>query len=219
MSDDIQTQEGQNNEQEQETAKIENEAGPNTQDELFEDIHKEDERPAEQNRAIAESILFMQVKPLPFDKLADFMMTTKKRAREAVELLRQHYDTIGSGLQVNYLANGVQLSTRPDYREFIERAFKVPPKQRLTKTMLEVLAIVAYRQPITRVEIEEVRGHSCGQYLKALMEKNFIEYAGRKEVPGNPFLYKTTQDFLNYFGFKALKELPDLKEIKELDLE
>jgi segregation and condensation protein B len=124
------------------------------------------------------------------------------------------YETRQGGFYLNPVAGGYQIRTRPEYMEYIKRLLQ-PKPQRLSKAALEALAIIAYKQPVIRADIEHLRGVDCGGVLRVLLERKFIRVLGRKEIPGRPLIYATTKRFLEVFGLKNLKDLPTPKEIEE----
>jgi len=139
--------------------------------------------------------------------------TTEADVVEALSDLRRHYDEDGHGVELIEVAGGWQILTRPEYTETIERAQLAARPQRLSAAALETLAIVAYRQPIGRAEIEEIRGVGAGQMLKSLHERELIEVVGRGEGMGRPLLYGTTPGFLEQFALRHLGELPRADEL------
>ncbi len=139
--------------------------------------------------------------------------TTEDDVVSALTELRKHYDEDGHGVELIEVAGGWQILTRPEYTETIERAQLAARPQRLSAPALETLAIVAYRQPIGRAEIEEIRGVGCGQMLKSLHERELIEVVGRGEGMGRPLLYGTTPGFLEQFALRHLGELPRADEL------
>lgn len=139
--------------------------------------------------------------------------TTEADVMAALEELRRHYDDDGHGVELIEVSGGWQILTRPEFTETIERAQLAARPQRLSAAALETLAIVAYRQPIGRAEIEEIRGVGAGQMLKSLHERELIEVVGRGEGMGRPLLYGTTPGFLEQFALRHLGELPRADEL------
>jgi len=135
-------------------------------------------------------------------------------AREHVQRLQAFYEMDGSSFQVEEFAGGYQLLTRPEYHPWLARVRRLNVDLRLSMSARETLAIVAYRQPISRAEVEAIRGVQCSEILRQLMEKGLLRIAGRDESLGRPVLYGTTRKFLQYFGLKSLRELPQAKELK-----
>jgi segregation and condensation protein B len=134
-------------------------------------------------------------------------------ARAQVQRLQELYDKDGSAFQVVELAGGYQLLTRPEYHAWLLRVRRLHVDLRLSASARETLAIVAYRQPITRAEVEAIRGVQCSDVLRLLMEKGLLRIAGRDESLGRPVLYGTTRKFLQCFGLKSLRDLPQAKEL------
>jgi segregation and condensation protein B len=164
---------------------------------------------------IVESLLFVADEPLTIERLKQIITGAETKAlREALEELVVDYETRKGGFYLSPVAGGYQIRTRPEYTEWIKRLLQ-PKPQRLSKAALETLAIVAYKQPVIRADIEQLRGVDCGGVLRALLERKFIRVLGRKEIPGRPLIYATTKRFLEVFGLKNLKDLPTPKEIEE----
>jgi segregation and condensation protein B len=159
--------------------------------------------------AVLECLLFLAEEPLPEGELARLLEVTPARAREIAEDLQGRYQE--RGLQLVKVAGGWRLCTRPEYAEYIARLHE-PAKIRLSRPALETLAIIAYRQPITRPEIEAVRGVNVDGVITTLLSYQLVEERGRKEAPGRPMLYGTTTEFLSHFGLDKVEDLPPLPE-------
>jgi segregation and condensation protein B len=171
----------------------------------------------ERLKAIIESLLFAAGEPVSLNRLAAVLDSVpKEEIRNALAALGAEYSQGGRGLTVEEVAGGYQLRTRKEFAPHIRKLLAGKPP-RLSRSLLETLAIIAYRQPITRPEIEEVRGVDCGGVLETLLERRIIRIAGRKEAPGRPMIYATTPEFLEVFGLKDLDSLPDLKEFQEIE--
>jgi segregation and condensation protein B len=164
---------------------------------------------------IIEALLFAADKPVPLKKLAQVASLQPREALAEIDVLREEKERIGA-LQIVEVAGGWQMVTKPEYSSFI-RQLREAPRQRLSRAAFEVLAIVAYRQPATRAEIEALRGVDCAGSLQFLLEKKLIAFAGRKEAPGRPWLYATTTQFLDNFGLRDIADLPSLAEFAELN--
>jgi segregation and condensation protein B len=159
--------------------------------------------------AMIEAALFAADEPLTAKRLAAAAgLDDAAEARRLVARLCKLYDADGTAFQVEELAGGYQLLTRPQYHPWLARLRRSATELRLTSAARETLAIVAYRQPITRADVESVRGVQCGDVLGQLMEKGLIRIAGRDESLGRPMLYGTTKKFLQLYGLKSLRELP-----------
>ncbi|ABS26324.1 SMC-Scp complex subunit ScpB [Anaeromyxobacter sp. Fw109-5] len=173
---------------------------------------------AERVRTIMETLLFLAERPLTSEELRQATGVDLERIEKALDKLSGHYREGVCGIVLHEVAGGWQLRSSPDNAAFSRRWLKVKP-QRLTRAALETLAIIAYRQPVTRPEIEEIRGVDCGAVVKALLERKLIKILGKKEEPGRPMLYGTTREFLEFFALKDLASLPTLREFHELSEE
>jgi segregation and condensation protein B len=163
---------------------------------------------------IIEALLFASDAPLSAADLARGDESLDEEAVEsAIQSLRMEYEQTGRSFQIYEVAGGYQLLTSPDYAPYLERFDTVPQSPRLSNPALEVLAVIAYRQPIDRAEIEEIRGVGSSGVLRTLQERNLIEVAGRGEGLGRPLLYGTTNKFLEHFGFRSLEDLPRPDEL------
>lgn len=159
-------------------------------------------------KAILEAILLASPEPLSLKRVAEVVGLDENDARILVDDLRKEYQQPGRGLFLSEMAGGYVLTTRPEYAEYVEKLLQ-PRSKGLSHAALETLAIIAYRQPITRAEIESVRGVSIN--LETLLERRMVRELGRKETPGRPILYGTTKEFMQYFGLKDLTDLPRLE--------
>lgn len=159
---------------------------------------------------IIEAILFVCGEALETEKLADALGHETGAVEEALSDLEESYQLSNRGLQLKRFANQVQLVSKAEYATYVERVLQPVQKQSLSQSALETLVIVAYRQPITRQEVEAVRGVKSDYSLQSLTQKGLVMDAGRKETLGRPILYATTDLFLSHFGLKTLKDLPDL---------
>lgn len=165
---------------------------------------------------ILESLLFVADEPLNINRFKKIIPEVDTRQiREAMAALSTEYDARKTSFYLIEVAGGYQLRTRPAYTEWIRRLVQ-PKPARMSKAALETLAIVAYKQPVLRADIEHIRGVDSGGTLRLLLERNLIRILGRKEIPGRPLIYATTKLFLEVFGLKDLKELPTPKEIESL---
>ncbi|PYQ58100.1 MAG: SMC-Scp complex subunit ScpB [Acidobacteria bacterium] len=167
--------------------------------------------------AALEAILFVSSEPVPRTKLLElFDEEEREQAAEALEaVLARFAGEEGRGVLVEDVAGGVRLATRPEMVGWLRRFFDVSGGNKLSMAALETLAIIAYRQPITGPEIQELRSVSPAGVLKTLLERRMVRIVGRKEVVGKPFLYGTTREFLVHFGLNSLKDLPPLEELEE----
>ena len=165
---------------------------------------------------IIESLLFVAEDPLTMDSIKKVLDSTDSNAiRNVLHELSSEYEARKGGFFLREVAGGYQIRTRPEYSQWIRRLLK-PNALRLSNAALETLAIVAYKQPVIRSDIEHLRGVDCGGILRMLLERKLIRVVGRKEIPGRPMIYTTTKKFLELFELKDLRDLPSPKEIEEL---
>jgi len=165
---------------------------------------------------IIESLLFVAEEPLTVDRLKKILVLAEsKQIRDALDKISTDYEVRKGGFYLHQVAGGYQIRSRPEYTRWIKRLIQ-PKPLRLSKAALETLAIIAYKQPVIRSDIEHIRGVDCGGVLKVLLERKFIRVLGRKEIPGRPLIYATTRHFLEVFDLKNLNDLPTPKEIEEL---
>jgi len=160
--------------------------------------------------AALESILFAMGDSVPIAEIARALCVPEERARETADLLAERYRKKDSGLILNWLEDEVQLSTKPEMNEYLIRIASEPKKPKLTPTLMETLSIIAFRQPVTRMEVENIRGVNSDFAISRLVSFDLVQEVGRKEVPGRPLLFGTTQQFLRSFGISSLEELPQL---------
>jgi len=164
-------------------------------------------------KPILESLLFVSDSPLKLETLLEvFSGSSREAILEGIEQIKREYEGDSKGFELVEVAGGYQFRTKPKWSEWIHRLKKIKVVK-LSRSAMETLAIVAYRQPIIRPEIERIRGVDSGWVLRALMEKGLIKIIGRKDLPGRPIIYGTTKGFLELFGLNSLADLPTLKEI------
>jgi len=162
-----------------------------------------------------EAILFTCDEPMTLNKLKDiFSGTRADDIREAVAALKGEYDATGRAFSLEEIAGGYQLLTRPAHADIIAKLKKAKADRKLSAAALETLAIIAYKQPIKRVDLEAIRGAQSGELIRALMERSLVKIAGREEIPGAPLQYGTTKEFLDTFGINSLEDLPRPEEVK-----
>jgi segregation and condensation protein B len=167
-------------------------------------------------RGLVEALLFTSQKPIDVKDLARSAGIDKPRARELIEQLRASYD--GRGLCIEEVAGGFVMRSSPRYAPYIHKILALKPV-RLSRAQLETLAIVAYRQPVTKPEVDDIRGVDSGQVIKGLLERSLLKMLGKKDEPGHPTLYGTTNEFLELLNLQSLKDLPTLREYTELSEE
>ena len=168
-----------------------------------------------QVRNVIESVLFVTAQPLSIDQLFDATGIDREKILAALQSLQGERTPGVSGIVLHEVATAWQLRTAPESADYVRRFLKVKP-QRLTRAAVETLALIAYRQPVTRPELEDVRGVDSGAVLKALLDRRLIKIVGKKEEVGRPILYGTTREFLEFFALKDLSALPTLREFQEL---
>lgn len=165
---------------------------------------------------IIESMLFVSEDPLTIDRIKNVLtFADTKEIRNALKVLLDEYESRKGGFFLHEVAGGYQIRTRPEYTEWIKRLVKPNPR-RISKAALETLAIIAYKQPVIRSDIEHIRGVDCGGVIRMLLERKLVRVLGRKKIPGRPLIYATTKQFLETFDLKDLKDLPTPKEIEDL---
>ena len=166
-----------------------------------------------------EALIFVSNKPLLLEDIKKvFTNLQTSEIRDLIESLKKEHEERSSGIRIIEIAGGFQMVTAPESAGTINEFYKIKHTEKLTGPSLEALAIIAYKQPVTRIDIEAVRGVNCDGVVKSLLEKNLIRIVGRKEVIGRPFVYGTTRFFLDYFGLKSLNELPKIEEFAQQDM-
>jgi segregation and condensation protein B len=165
--------------------------------------------------SILESLLLVSAEPLPFEKIRQLLGgISRAESREVLRILQVKYPPGSSGILVEEVAKGVQLRTNPANQEHVRKLFDARPP-RFSRAALETMSIIAYKQPATRQEIEQIRGVDCAGALKTLMERRLVKVVGKKDVPGKPFLFGTTREFMEVFSLGSLNDLPSMREIEE----
>ena len=166
-------------------------------------------------KSIVENVLLAADQPVNAAELEKIFLNTaeKNDLQVILEELKEEYQS--RNLQILEVADGYQLCTRHEFNEWIRKFLKLDRSSRLSQPSLDTLSIIAYKQPLTRQEIDDIRGVDSSGVVKTLLEKKVIGPAGRKKVPGRPIMYRTTQKFLEYFGLKDLSDLPTLEDLKE----
>jgi len=166
-------------------------------------------------KPIVESLLFVSDVPLRSERICDALEVERPLVMQALGELVGEYRDAHRGFVLEEVAEGYQFRTRPEYADWVLRLTKARPV-RFSQAALEALAIIAYRQPVTRAEIDYLRGVDSGGVVKTLLERHLIRILGKKDVPGKPMIYGTTREFLEFFGLRDLASLPTLKEFSEL---
>ena len=167
-------------------------------------------------KSIVESLIFVSDVPITLDRLCSVLEEHDRgEVRAALDSLRDDYGQEGHGIVLDEVAGGYQFRSRPENADYLRRLTR-SKTVKFSQSALETLAIIAYRQPITRAEVEYLRGVDCGGVLKTLLEKKLLKILGKKDIPGKPLIYGTSRDFLELFNLKNLASLPTLKEIQDL---
>lgn len=169
----------------------------------------------EELKSIVENILLASDQPVTPDDLQSTLMNGTEKAvlKSVLEELQEEYQS--RNLKVEEVAGGYQLCTRPEYSDWVRKFLKLDKTTKLSQPSLDTLSIIAYKQPLTKQEVEEIRGVDCGGVIRTLLDKKIVGPAGRKKVPGRPIMYRTTRKFLEYFGLKDLVDLPTLEDLQE----
>lgn len=168
-------------------------------------------------KGILEALLFVAAEPIPVTRfLALLGAVTKQDVDQALASLAQDYEQEGRGLQLAEVAGGYRIVTKAEFAPWLKRLEKVKSPSKLSRSALESLAIIAYKQPIVRAEVEQIRGVETSGVIRTLLERKLVRIVGRKEEPGRPIMYGTTKFFLEHFGLRDLSQLPPLREFKEL---
>lgn len=169
-------------------------------------------------KTLVEGLVFVSESPVRAERLAEVLETDRRRVARALEELVEEYRQTRRGFVLAATAEGYQFRSRPEHGEWLRRLGKGRPF-RFSRAALESLAIIAYRQPITRAEVEYLRGVDSGGVIKTLLEKRLVRVLGKKDIPGRPMIYGTSREFLELFGLRDLTALPTLKEFSELNLD
>ena len=165
-------------------------------------------------KAVIEAVLFTMGESVEINRLAEVIEEDLRTTKSLLRELQEMYEKDDRGIMLTYLDNAVQLCTKTQMYEYLIKIAKTPKKLQLTDTVLETLSIIAYKQPVTRVEIESIRGVSCDHAINKLLEYDLIMELGRLDAPGRPLLFGTTEQFLRSFGVKSLEELPEINPVQ-----
>ncbi len=166
-----------------------------------------------EKRSVLETLLFLSGEPITFATIRDVIDLPEPEIKMLMDELIMQYRERNGGLFIAEIANGYQMVTNPGYSEWVIKFRSTQLSSKLSMPALETLSIIAYKQPLIKAEIEQLRGVNSDSAIRTLLEKRLIKVIGRKEAPGRPFLYGTTKEFLQYFGLKDLTELPTLKDL------
>jgi segregation and condensation protein B len=164
--------------------------------------------------AILEGLLFVVGDDgLNIDQLTEILEIDKEEAKNLISELKESYESDNRGITINFLGNTFKLTTKKEHKEYYQKLIENASTNMLSQSALETLAIIAYNEPITRVGVEEIRGVNSTQMVRKLVAKGFIKEIGRSDMPGRPIIYKTTDDFLDYFGLSSKEDLPKIDQV------
>ncbi len=167
-------------------------------------------------KGIIEGLLYVQGDlGLTIEEVSNILEISPEEAKELILELKQDYINEDRGLRINYLGNSFKLTTKEEHKEYFKKLLEDPRNNQLSNQALETLAIIAYNEPITRGEIDEIRGVESVYVMRRLLAKGLIKESGRKDVPGHPILYKTTDEFLDYFGLASKDDLPKIEVLEK----
>lgn len=168
------------------------------------------------NKAVLEGLLFVVGEEgLTLEQIEDVLEINEEDAKELLMNLKKDYESDERGLRIDFLGNRFKLTTKFEHRQYYQKLIENPETNVLSQSALETLAIIAYNEPITRVQVDELRGVGSVQMIRKLVAKGFIKEVGRSDLPGRPILYETTSDFLDYFGLATIDDLPDMRDFLE----
>lgn len=167
-------------------------------------------------KGIIEGLLYVQGDlGLTIDQVSDILEITPEEAKELILSLKQDYIDEDRGLRINYLGNSFKLTTKEEHKEYFKKLLENPRNNVLSNQALETLAIIAYNEPITRIDVDEIRGVDSAYVVRRLLAKGLIKECGRSDKPGHPILYKTTDEFLDYFGLSSKEDLPKIEVLEQ----
>lgn len=165
-------------------------------------------------KAVLEGLLFVVGEDgLTIEQISDVLNITAEEAKTLIMDLKKDYESEDRGLRIDFLGNRFKLTTKFEHKEYYQKLIENPETNTLSQAALETLAIIAYNEPITRVQIDNIRGVGSVSILRKLVAKGFIKESGRSDLPGRPILYETTNEFLDYFGLSSTKDLPNMEDI------
>lgn len=171
-------------------------------------------------KGIIEGLLYVQGDlGLTIEQVSDILEITPEEAKDLILSLKQDYIDEDRGLRINYLGNSFKLTTKEEHKEYFKKLLENPRNNVLSNQALETLAIIAYNEPITRIDVDEIRGVDSAYVVRRLLAKGLIKECGRSDKPGHPILYKTTDEFLDYFGLSSKEDLPKIELLEQSDNE
>lgn len=167
-------------------------------------------------KAVLEGLLFVVGEDgLTIDQIKDVLEIEEDEVKDLVMELKKDYEDESRGLRIDFLGNRFKLTTKFEHKEYYQKLIENPETNFLSQAALETLAIIAYNEPITRIQVDAIRGVSSSPIIRKLVAKGFVKESGRSELPGRPILYETTHEFLDYFGLSSVEELPDIETLIE----
>lgn len=165
-------------------------------------------------KAVLEGLLFVVGEDgLTIEQIEDVLEVEEEEAKNLIMELKKDYEDESRGLRIDFLGNRFKITTKFEHKEYYQKLLENPETNTLSQAALETLAIIAYNEPITRVQVDAIRGVGSAQIIRKLVAKGFIKESGRSELPGRPILYETTNEFLDYFGLSSTEDLPNIEEI------
>lgn len=171
-------------------------------------------------KGIIEGLLYVQGdQGLTIKEVSDILEISEDDAKQLILSLKQDYIDEDRGLRINYLGNSFKLTTKEEHKEYFKKLLKNPQNNTLSNQALETLAIIAYNEPLTRIDVDEIRGVDSVYVMRRLLAKGLIKECGRSDKPGHPILYKTTDEFLDYFGLASKEELPKIEVLESIESE
>lgn len=166
------------------------------------------------NKAVLEGLLFVVGEEgLTFEQIEDVLDISEEEAKTLLMQLKRDYEAEDRGLRIDFLGNRFKVTTKFEHKNYYQKLLENPETNTLSQAALETLAIIAYNEPVTRVQVDAMRGVGSTQIIRKLVAKGFIKEVGRSDLPGRPILYETTSDFLDYFGLSTIDDLPDMQDI------
>ena len=172
------------------------------------------------NKAVLEGLLFVVGEDgLTIDQIVDVLEIDEESAKALIMELKKDYEDESRGLRIDFLGNRFKITTKFEHKAYYQKLIENPETNFLSQAALETLAIIAYNEPITRVQIDTIRGVGSTSIIRKLVAKGFIKECGRSEIPGRPILYETTHEFLDYFGLSSIEDLPNIEELIQTPVE
>ena len=169
--------------------------------------------------AVVEGLLFVVGEEgLTLNQLVDILEVDLDQVKEILNKLRERYEKEDSGIRIHFLGDRFKLTTKPEHKKYFQKLIENPENNTFSQAALETLAIIAYNEPITRLEVDEIRGVSSSQMIRKLVAKGLIKEVGRSDAVGRPILYRTTSEFLDYFGLSSKEDLPKLEDFAHIDI-